>query len=216
MASGGKLHPQQSTVGYLCLYVPGIFLIGGTFQSPDLNAFPKFELLKTLLLMSRPWDPTSIRVKQQFASFTPSKFIEWKLLYFKDLAFGGHLMRQCFLSLLPMQLVILQISLKSSAIPSHISEVGTVIYIYIGFSTFQTALSDSRTMPSTVFFPTRKKCPKDSQKCKDKWQNLGSTYMRERRKSKEKISWSGATVRGKWSFYGVMNFLEYYLQRRTM
>jgi len=40
--------------------------------------------------------------------------------------------------------------------------------------------------------------------------------MRERRKSKEKISGSGATVRGKWPYYDVMNFLEYYLQRRTM
>jgi len=39
--------------------------------------------------------------------------------------------------------------------------------------------------------------------------------MRERRKSKEKISGSGATVKGKWSFC-VMNFLEYYLQLRTM
>jgi hypothetical protein len=29
------------------------------------------------------------------------------------------------------------------------------------------------------------------------------------------MSGSDATVRGKWSFYGVMNFLEYYLQRRT-
>jgi len=40
--------------------------------------------------------------------------------------------------------------------------------------------------------------------------------MRERRKSKEKISGSGVRVRGKWPFYDVMNFLEYYLQRRTM
>jgi len=40
--------------------------------------------------------------------------------------------------------------------------------------------------------------------------------MRERRKSKEKISGSGATVRGKWPYYDVMNFLEYYLQRRNM
>jgi len=40
--------------------------------------------------------------------------------------------------------------------------------------------------------------------------------MRERRKSKEKISGSGATVKGKWPYYGVMNFLGYYLQRRTM
>jgi hypothetical protein len=38
--------------------------------------------------------------------------------------------------------------------------------------------------------------------------------MRERRKSKEKITGSGATVKGKWPYY-VMNFLEYYLQRRT-
>jgi hypothetical protein len=40
--------------------------------------------------------------------------------------------------------------------------------------------------------------------------------MRERRKSKVKISGSGATVKGKWPYYDVMNFLEYYLQRRTM
>jgi hypothetical protein len=39
--------------------------------------------------------------------------------------------------------------------------------------------------------------------------------MRERRKSKEKISGSGARVKEKWPYY-VMNFLEYYLQRRTM
>jgi len=40
--------------------------------------------------------------------------------------------------------------------------------------------------------------------------------MREGRKSKEKISGSGATVKGKWPFYDVINFLEYYLQGRTM
>jgi hypothetical protein len=40
--------------------------------------------------------------------------------------------------------------------------------------------------------------------------------MRERRKSKEKISGSAATVKGKWPFYDVTNFLEYYLQCRTM
>jgi hypothetical protein len=54
----------------------GIFLIGGTFKSPELNAFPKLELLKTLLSFSRPWVPTSISVKQQFASATPNKFSE--------------------------------------------------------------------------------------------------------------------------------------------
>jgi len=40
--------------------------------------------------------------------------------------------------------------------------------------------------------------------------------MRERRKSKVKISGSGGTVKGKSPYYDVMNFLEYYLQRRTM
>ena len=40
--------------------------------------------------------------------------------------------------------------------------------------------------------------------------------MMERRKPKENISGSGATVKGKWPYYGVMNFFEYYLQRRTM
>ena len=50
------------------MIVPGIFLIGGTFKSPELNTFPKLELLKTLLSFSRPWAPTSISVKQQFAT----------------------------------------------------------------------------------------------------------------------------------------------------
>ena len=58
------------------MLVPGIFLIGGTFNSQELNAFPKLELLKTLLSFSRPWAPTSISVKQQFATATPNKFIE--------------------------------------------------------------------------------------------------------------------------------------------
>jgi hypothetical protein len=40
--------------------------------------------------------------------------------------------------------------------------------------------------------------------------------MRERRKSKEKCSGSGATVKGKWPFYGVRKFLEYNLQHRTV
>ena len=40
--------------------------------------------------------------------------------------------------------------------------------------------------------------------------------MGEGRKSKEKISGSGATVKGKWPYYDVVNFLECYLQRRIM
>jgi len=40
--------------------------------------------------------------------------------------------------------------------------------------------------------------------------------MRERRKSKGKVSGSGATAKGKWLYYDIMNFLEYYLQRRNM
>ena len=50
------------------MLVPGIYLIGGTFKPPELNAFPKLDLLKTLLSFSCPWAPTSISVKQQFAS----------------------------------------------------------------------------------------------------------------------------------------------------
>jgi len=58
------------------MLVRGIFLIGGTFKSPELNALLKFELLKTMLSLSRPWAPTSVSVKQQFASATPNEFIE--------------------------------------------------------------------------------------------------------------------------------------------
>jgi hypothetical protein len=39
--------------------------------------------------------------------------------------------------------------------------------------------------------------------------------MRERRKPKDTISRTGATVKGKWPYYDVINFLGYYLQRRT-
>jgi len=50
------------------MLVSGIFLIGGTFKSPELNALQKLELLKTLLSFSYPWAPTSISVKQTFLS----------------------------------------------------------------------------------------------------------------------------------------------------
>jgi hypothetical protein len=46
------------------MLVPGIFLIGATFKSPELNDFPKLQLLKTLLSFSRPWAPTSVSVKK--------------------------------------------------------------------------------------------------------------------------------------------------------
>jgi hypothetical protein len=51
-------------------------LVRASPKSPEMNAFPKLELLKTLLSFLRPWAPTSISVKQQFASATPNKFIE--------------------------------------------------------------------------------------------------------------------------------------------
>jgi len=62
----------------ILMLVPGIFLIGGTFKSPEINAFPKPP--KTPLSFSRPWAPTSISVRQQFASAAPNKFIVRKLL----------------------------------------------------------------------------------------------------------------------------------------
>ena len=70
-------------------------------------------------------------------------------------------MRQCFLSLLPMQLVILQISLKSSAIPSHISEVGTVLYILVAVLSkwlFRTHVQ----CPVLYSFQLEKKYPQDA------------------------------------------------------
>jgi hypothetical protein len=42
---------------------------------PELNVLPKLELLNTLLSFSHAWAPTSISVKQQFASATTKKFI---------------------------------------------------------------------------------------------------------------------------------------------
>ena len=125
--------------------------------------------------------------------------------------FGGNLMWQCLLSLLPIQLGIVQMSLNSSAILSHSFKVGTVLYI--GCSIFQLALPDSHTVSFIVFFPTQKEYPKDTsdsplarhqklffsdlQKCKEKWHHLRSNYMRERQRSEEKILGSGAKVKGK-------------------
>jgi len=141
-------------------------------------------------------------------------------------------MRQCFLSMLHMQLGNLQISLYSSAIRSHISEVGTVLYISVAVPSkwlFHTqvlcsllySFQNDKSVPKTQVIPhwkdTWNRLPSwDSQKCKDKWHNLRCNYIRERRKSKEKISGSGATVKGRLPYYCVMNFLEYYLQRRAM
>jgi len=48
-AAGRKLHPLQLRLENLRMLVPGMFLIGGIFKSPKLNAFSKLELLKTLL-----------------------------------------------------------------------------------------------------------------------------------------------------------------------
>jgi hypothetical protein len=53
---GKALSPTKYS-GILML-VSGIFLIGGTFKLPELNAFAKLELLKPLLLFSLPWAPT--------------------------------------------------------------------------------------------------------------------------------------------------------------
>jgi hypothetical protein len=108
-------------------------------------------------------------------------------------------MRQCFPSMLPIQLGILQMS-NSYAFRSHSTEVRTAIYI--GFSTFQVVWPESHTLPFIVFFPTRKEYPKDANdspvarymkqvflfRLPEMWHNLRSDYMRERRKSKEKTS----------------------------
>jgi len=71
----GKASSSTKYNGILML-VPGMFLMGGTFKSPELNVFPKLELLKTLLSFSHPQAPMPISVKHKFASATPNKFIE--------------------------------------------------------------------------------------------------------------------------------------------
>jgi hypothetical protein len=48
----------------ILIFVTGIFLIGGTFKLPELNALLKLVLPKTLLSLSRARAPTSISVKQ--------------------------------------------------------------------------------------------------------------------------------------------------------
>jgi len=84
-----------------------------------------------------------------------------------------------------------------------------VLYSFQLEKVYQRRNSPIRKLPETDFLSW-------TQKCKDKRHNLKSNYVKERRKSKEIIPGSGATLKGKWTYYGVMNFLEYYLQRRTM
>jgi hypothetical protein len=127
---------------------------------------------------------------------------------------------------------LLSISLNSSAIRAHISEVGAVLYILVSEPSKWLFWSHIQ-YPVLYSFQLEKSIPKTQviphwqdtwnglsfshyQKCKDKWHNLRSNYIREGRKSKEKISESGTTVRGKWPYYDVTNFLEYCLQRRSV
>jgi hypothetical protein len=79
-------------------------------------------------------------------------------------------------------------------------------YIFANSKEYPKEANDSAAakIPETgFFFP-------DPQKFKDNWHNLRSNCMREIRKSKEKISGNGATVKGKWSYYYITYFLEYY------
>jgi hypothetical protein len=47
----------------IVMFVPGIFLIGGAFTLPDINALPKHVFLKSMQSFSRPRAPKSISVK---------------------------------------------------------------------------------------------------------------------------------------------------------
>ena len=58
------------------MLVPGMLFIGGTFKSPVIKAFPKLELLNTLLYFARPRASTSISAELQFVSVTPIEIIE--------------------------------------------------------------------------------------------------------------------------------------------
>ena len=96
----------------------------------------------------------------------------------------------------------LSISLNSSAIRSHIWEVGTVLYILVAVPSkwlfrihVQCPVLHSfqleKSIPKTQVIPHwqntwNRLSFSDSQKCKGKWRNLTSNCMRERRKSKEK------------------------------
>jgi hypothetical protein len=51
---------SPTTYNVILMFVLGIFLIGGTFKLPELNALPKLVLIKTLLSFSRPRVPTSV------------------------------------------------------------------------------------------------------------------------------------------------------------
>jgi len=80
------------------MLVPGILIIGGTFKSPELHAFPKLELLKTLLLFSRPWAPTSISVKHNFATATFHSFCNYSTKIRRLVGISCYnVSRRCFL-----------------------------------------------------------------------------------------------------------------------
>lgn len=150
---GGKASSPTKYSSILML-VPGMFLIRGTMKSPELNTLSKLQLPKNCyrfhngLPYQSVWN--SSLPQTHLTSLLSESFCNW------NTKTGGDLMRQCFTSMLPIQLDISQMLLNSSAIRSHSSEVGTAKYTYIGCSTFQMALPDSWTMPCIVFIPTRK------------------------------------------------------------
>jgi len=103
------------------MVVLGIFIIGGTFKSPELNAFPKLELLKTLLSFSGPWAATSISVKQQSAAANlTNSMTKIFVIKIKRSSVWWAFDAAVFPVYAPTQLGILQISLNSSAIRSHL------------------------------------------------------------------------------------------------
>jgi hypothetical protein len=68
--------PTNTKYNGILMFVHGIFLIGGAFTLPDINALPKHVFLKSLQSFSRPRAPKSIGVKQHITSATPNKFSE--------------------------------------------------------------------------------------------------------------------------------------------
>jgi hypothetical protein len=115
-----------------------------------------------------------------------------------------------------MHFGILQMSLNSSAIRSRSSDVWTALYNGCSFAgltynAFYCILSNSKIdyLKDANDSPVArylKQTPRNVRR--------NGNYTRERR-SKEKMSGSGATAKGKRPYYDIMNFLEHYLQRRN-
>jgi len=151
VASGGTFHPVQPAVGNdACTWN----ICNWRHISPELNTIPKLDLLKTLLSFSRPRaTPVSCEAAFNFNHTQQFHWVKALVIKYKNLAFGVHLMNQCF----PAASYAIFIGLICNSHPFF--RIGTYIYwlqchsdVFSGitYNALYCILSKSKTYPKNA------------------------------------------------------------------